>query len=208
VVTAAEPDEAGAATAAEPEAGRRLRADARRNRTRVLEAAEAVFASRGTTASTEEIARQAGVGIGTVFRHFPTKEALLEAIVVARLERLASEAGSLSEDEDAGAAFFSFFNRAVERSATKIALVDALADAGVDVERAAAKAGRELRQRLAVLLGRAQRAGAVRDDVEVEHVIALLAGASRAAEHAGWDREVQARTVAVMLDGLRPPDTR
>jgi AcrR family transcriptional regulator len=188
--------------------GKPLRADARRNRARVLEAAEAVFGSKGTSASTEEIAREAGVGIGTVFRHFPTKEALLEAIVVGRLRRLAEAADSLARAEDPGAAFFTFFTRAVDQSATKIALADALAEAGVDVERAASQVGRDLRRTLGVLLARAQRAGAVRADVGVADVIALLVGASRAAEHAGWDREVQARTVAIMLDGLRPPAAR
>lgn len=185
-------------------AGRALRADARRNRARVLEAAEAAFASKGTSVSTEEIARDAGVGIGTVFRHFPTKEALLEAVVVGRLERLAAEAASLATAEDPGSAFFSFFASAVDRSATKIALADALAAAGVDVERAAAEVGRELRRTMGVLLGRAQAVGAVREDATVADVIALLVGASRAAEHAGWDRGVQTRTVAIMLDGLRP----
>ena len=67
-----------------PRAAKPLRADARRNQARVLAAAEAVFAAKGTAASTEEIARQAGVGIGTVFRHFPTKQALLEAVLVGR----------------------------------------------------------------------------------------------------------------------------
>jgi AcrR family transcriptional regulator len=189
-------------------AGRVLRADARRNRARVLEAAEAAFASKGTSASTEEIARDAGVGIGTVFRHFPTKEALLEAVVVGRLERLAAEAASLATAEDPGSAFFSFFASAVDRSATKIALADALAAAGVDVERAAAEVGRELRRTMGVLLGRAQAVGAVREDATVADVIALLVGASRAAEHAGWDRGVQTRTVAIMLDGLRPAGGR
>jgi AcrR family transcriptional regulator len=189
-------------------AGRALRADARRNRARVLEAAEAAFASKGTSVSTEEIARDAGVGIGTVFRHFPTKEALLEAVVVGRLERLAAEAASLATAEDPGSAFFSFFASAVDRSATKIALADALAAAGVDVERAAAEVGRELRRTMGVLLGRAQAVGAVREDATVADVIALLVGASHAAEHAGWDRGVQMRTVAIMLDGLRPATGR
>jgi len=189
-------------------AGRALRADARRNRARVLEAAEAAFASKGPSVSTEEIARDAGVGIGTVFRHFPTKEALLEAVVVGRLERLAAEAASLATAEDPGSAFFSFFASAVDRSATKIALADALAAAGLDVERAAAEVGRELRRTMGVLLGRAQAVGAVREDATVADVIALLVGASRAAEHAGWDRGVQTRTVAIMLDGLRPATGR
>ncbi len=189
-------------------AGRALRADARRNRARVLEAAEAAFASKGTSVSTEEIARDAGVGIGTVFRHFPTKEALLEAVVVGRLERLAAEAASLATAEDPGSAFFSFFASTVDRSATKIALADALAAAGLDVERAVAEVGRELRRTMGVLLGRAQAVGAVREDATVADVIALLVGASRAAEHAGWDRGVQTRTVAIMLDGLRPAADR
>jgi AcrR family transcriptional regulator len=189
-------------------AGRALRADARRNRARVLEAAEAAVASKGTSVSTEEIARDAGVGIGTVFRHFPTKEALLEAVVVGRLERLAAEAASLATAEDPGSAFFSFFASAVDRSATKIALADALAAAGVDVERAAAEVGRELRRTMGVLLGRAQAVGAVREDATVADVIALLVGASHAAEHAGWDRGVQTRMVTIMLDGLRPASGR
>ncbi|MCP9976669.1 TetR/AcrR family transcriptional regulator [Actinomadura madurae] len=78
-----------------PPSGRPLRADAQRNRAKVLAAAEEVFAVQGTSASTEEVARKAGVGIGTVFRHFPTKESLLEAVLVALLERLAAEAEDL-----------------------------------------------------------------------------------------------------------------
>jgi AcrR family transcriptional regulator len=83
-----------------PSAAKPLRADARRNQARVLETAEAVFAAKGTAASTEEIARQAGVGIGTVFRHFPTKEALLEAVFVGRLRRLADEVDALAAAKD------------------------------------------------------------------------------------------------------------
>jgi AcrR family transcriptional regulator len=183
---------------------RPLRADARRNRARVLDAAEAVFAAKGTGASTEEVARRAGVGIGTVFRHFPTKEALLEAIVAARLRRHAEEADALAAAEDPGAALFGFLTRAVDQSATKLAFADALAAAGVDVERALAESGRDLRRSLGGLLERAQRAGAVRDDVGVDELIALLVGASRAARHAGQDPGVRARTVAVAFDGLRP----
>ena len=115
---------------------RPLRADARRNRARLLDVAEAVFAAKGTSASTEEIAREAGVGIGTVFRHFPTKEALLEAVFVGRLQRLADEAEAHLDADDPGAAFFAFFGSAVEQSATKTAFADALAQAGVDVQEA------------------------------------------------------------------------
>lgn len=194
-------DQRAAAGAARP-----LRADARRNRGRILEAAEAVFAAKGVAASTEEVARRAGVGIGTVFRHFPTKEALLEAVVDGHLRRLADEAVALAAADDPGAALAVFFGRAMERSPAKLALVDALAAAGVDVgRRAGSPAGRELHRALEALLARAQRAGAVRGDVGVADLVALLVGASRAAEHAGWDRGARARILAVVLDGLRRP---
>jgi AcrR family transcriptional regulator len=191
-----------------PDAGKPLRADARRNRALVLETAEAVFAAKGISASTEEIARRAGVGIGTIFRHFPTKEALLEAIIIGRLRRLADEANSLSATEDPGAALFAFFTHAVDQSATKIAFVDALAGAGVDVENAISQVGKDLHQAMDRLLTRAQQAGAVRDDVGVTELIALLAGASRAAEHAGWNDDITARTLAIVFDGLRHTGSR
>jgi AcrR family transcriptional regulator len=189
-------------------ADRPLRADARRNRTRILEVAEAVFAAKGTAASTEEVAREAGVGIGTVFRHFPTKEALLEAILLGRLHRLTEEASALSAAEDPGAAFFAFFTRVVDQAATKHAFADALAEAGVDIRHSAPQVGQELLGALDTLLTRAQRAGAVRDDVRVTELMALLVGTSRAVEHAGWDPDVQARTLCVVFDGLRPASSR
>ncbi|GAA0351601.1 TetR/AcrR family transcriptional regulator [Actinoallomurus spadix] len=183
--------------------GRPVRADALRNRARVLEAAEAVFAEHGTTASTEQVARRAGVGVGTVFRHFPTKEALLEAVFVARLDRLATEADALMSAEDPGAAFFGFFARVVDHAATKNALSAALAEAGVDVRASTAGTGRELRRALGALLGRAQEAGAVRSDVGLPEILTLLVGASQAAEHVGGDAGVRARALAVVFDGLR-----
>jgi AcrR family transcriptional regulator len=79
---------------------------------------EAVFAAKGTAASTEEIARLAGVGIGTVFRHLPTKEALLEAVLADRLRQLADEVDALASAEDPGVARVSLFTRAVDRAST------------------------------------------------------------------------------------------
>jgi len=179
------------------------RADARRNRARVLEAAESVFAAKGTSASTGEIARAAGVGIGTVFRHFPTKEALLEAIIIGRMQRLADEADAGASADDPGAAFFAFFQHMVEQAATKKTFSDALAVAGVDVQSVVAPVAKQLRRAIAALLTRAQEAGAVRPDIRVGEVIALFKGASHAAEFAGQDRALQARTLAVIFDGLR-----
>lgn len=188
---------------------RPLRADARRNRAAILEAADAVFAVKGPAAPSEEIARDAGVAVGTVFRHFPTKEALVEAVFVERLRRLAVEARALVAADDPGAAFFGFFRRWAELSATKHAFADALASSGVDVVAVAGKGAYpqvrdELLGAVEALLERAQRAGVVRSDIGVQEVNALLIGAARAAEHAGADDGVRARTLAVTLDGLRP----
>src|SRR5205814_7441463 len=110
-----------------------LRADARRNRCRILEAAESVFAGKGMGASTDEVASAAGVGIGTVFRHFPTKAALLEALLVSKLRRLVDEAEALCSSEDPRGALFAFFTRMLEQSSSKKAFADALAAAGIDV---------------------------------------------------------------------------
>jgi AcrR family transcriptional regulator len=183
---------------------RPLRADARRNRARVLAAADAVFASQGTSASTEEVARVAGVGVGTVFRHFPTKEALLEAVLVERLTGLVERARALAGADDPGAAFFGFLTHVVVESSAKLAYADAVAAAGVDVHQVAAPAGQALLEALGVLLGRAQQAGAVRGDVEAPEVYALLVGVSRAAEQSGWDARVRDRSLAIVFDGLRP----
>jgi AcrR family transcriptional regulator len=169
-----------------------------------LEAAEAVFAARGTAASTEEIARQAGVGIGTVFRHFPTKAALLEAILMDRVAKVGETARLLITCDDPGTALFDLFTSLVEQGAKKKMYVDALADAGLDSRIARSQAGQEAMQALGAVLARAQQAGAVREDIGVAELVALVVGMSRAAEHAGGDSAVRTLTLQVVFDGLRP----
>ncbi|NUO60480.1 MAG: TetR/AcrR family transcriptional regulator [Hamadaea sp.] len=180
-----------------------LRADARRNREKLLVAAEQVFAEQGVTASTEDVARAAGVGVGTVFRHFPTKEQLIEAVYHARLARLADLADQLAASADPGAAFAEFFTTTVEGAATKNALVDALARAGVTTD--SPEVGQWVRRALGVLLTRAQEADAVRPDVTLPDLLGLLVGTSRAVEHLSDDPAARVRVVRVVLDGLRPP---
>src|ERR1700728_3738805 len=109
---------------------RPLRADARRNRDRVLDAARAAFGAEGSDASLDEIARRAGVGAGTVYRHFPTKEALFEAVVIDRMGELIQEAQALLVDPDPGRAFASFVERLGREGALKRDLVEALANDG------------------------------------------------------------------------------
>jgi AcrR family transcriptional regulator len=177
------------------------RADARTNRGRILDVAEDVFGKGGESASTEEVARQAGVGIATVFRHFPTKAALLEAVLVRRFDRLREQAEALLEADDPGRAFFGFFSHLVADAATKIAIGDALMEAGGASDGEAGTASNGLRGAVAALLRKAQQAGAVRDDVELPEVYALLVATSRTAN---LDQEVRTRMLAIVFDGLAP----
>ncbi|MBB5784821.1 AcrR family transcriptional regulator [Nonomuraea jabiensis] len=177
-----------------------MRADARRNRARVLEAAEVVLARDGLSASMREIASLAGVGVGTIYRQFPAKEDLYQAIVVDRMARLAALADELATAPDAGEAFFEYFTMIVEDSTVKKVLVDALAAAGID-----AKAGTpDIRGAIETLLVRAQGAGAVRGDVGMAELLALLSATCLAAQHHGWDEDLRTRTLAIVFDGLRP----
>jgi AcrR family transcriptional regulator len=184
--------------------GRAQRVDARTNRGRILDVAEEVFGKGGESASTEEVARLAGVGIATVFRHFPTKAALLEAVLVRRFDRLREQAEALLNATDPGKAFLDFFSHLVADAATKIAIAEALLEAGGDSDGDAAQASNGLRRAVGALLQHAQQAGAIRDDVELPEVYALLVGTSRAVAHAYLDEEVTARVLAIVFDGLAP----
>jgi len=184
------------------------RADARSNRIRILEIAEEVFARGGESASTEEVARLAGVGIATVFRHFPTKQALLEAVLVGHLERLRDRAQALAGAGDPGRAFFDFFAYMVADATTKMAIAGALVADGGDTGGEPSRVSGELRVAVGVLLEHAQRAGAVRDDIELPELYALLMGASRAAAYARLDEGVRARSLAIVFDGLAPRPAR
>ncbi|QFG25854.1 TetR/AcrR family transcriptional regulator [Actinomadura sp. WMMB 499] len=193
-----------------PEPGRPLRADARRNRARVLEAARTVLARDGSSASLREIAREAGVGLATIYRQFPTKEDLFAAVVRDRIGALADEAAALiagSGGTAPGAAFFTFFTLIVEDSTHKKMLVDALTDAGVaeaDVKAGMADLAAEIKDSLATLLAGAQRSGDVRADVGMPEVLALLGAACLAAERGRWDAGTRDRALAVVFDGFRP----
>lgn len=181
---------------------KRVRADARRNRARLLAVADEVFASQGAGASTDDIARAAGVGIGTLFRHFPTKEALLAAVFEARLRYLADQARHLSATQDPGTAFATFFRQVIGEARTKLTLVDALALEGTDVSSHVGDAKQDLNAALGQLLACAQQADAVRSDVGLSDVVALIVGTSRAVHHVDSDRHAEARLVQVVLDGL------
>jgi AcrR family transcriptional regulator len=182
---------------------RPLRADARRNRDRVLEAARAAFAAGGLDASLDEIARRAGVGAGTVYRHFPTKEALFEAVVLERIEELIEEGRARADDPDPGRAFSSFVELLAREGALKRDLVETLSSDGIRLQFGESPIVDGLMEVLGDLLSRAQRASAVRRDIGVTDVMALLTGAAYAICHSHADDEQSRRLLAIMYDGLR-----
>jgi AcrR family transcriptional regulator len=177
---------------------RPLRADARRNRDKVLRAARDAFAASGYGVPLDEIAAMAGVGPGTVYRHFPSKEDLFEAVVAARLRDLIDTARGLADDPDPGQAFFGFLGRFRQEAAAKRDLPDAIAIPGALPE--------ELHAALDVLLRRAQEAGAVRADVTTQDLVALLKGLLQAINDrppGPVDEARAGRLVTVLIDGLR-----
>ncbi len=178
-----------------------LRADARRNRVRILAAAVEVFDEHGTSASTEEVARRAGVAVGTVFRHFPTKADLLAAIMKDLQDRLAARAETLAAEGDP-TALLTFFADVVEHAAGARTVVHLLAVGGTDVGVDQQVAG--FGKALDTLLTRARQEGAVRADVRLDEVIALLTAACHGALAAAWTPDLRHRTVTRLLDGLRP----
>lgn len=181
---------------------RPLRADAQRNRDRVLAVAKAAFAADGLAVPMPEIARRAGVGVGTIYRQFPTKEALFEAIVLEDMHAMLDRARALLAADDPGEAFFTFLTEAAEEGAENGALKEALPGTGIDFEAAKSTTTKEMYGVVGQLLERAQGSGQVRADVSIADVFALLAGVL-----AGIDRrqgkEPLHRLLAVVYDGLR-----
>ena len=198
-----------------PVTPRPLRADARRNRERVLAEATAAFAADGLSVPLDEIARRAGVGPGTLYRHFPAKEALWEAVLLGRLERLAEEAEALGRandpdadgpgDTDPGEALLGFIDRLVAEAAPKRDLADALSSAGADVSATLASTAARLRAAVGALLAAGQRSGTIRADIGVAELMAILSGILFALRGRSGDQPDPRRAVAVLRDGLRAP---
>jgi AcrR family transcriptional regulator len=172
---------------------RPLRADAERNRRRLLDAAESLFCERGLDVGVGEIAERAGVGRGTLFRNFPSKEHLIAAIVVERMNEAIVSGRELSTAPDPGDALFQFLHEIVGRQQMDRALFEAVADtflANPDISAAYT----ELIGVLEELVARAQDAGAVRGDVSALDIMMLTKGVCQAAmAFQGLDSEIAER---------------
>jgi AcrR family transcriptional regulator len=176
------------------------RADARRNYDKVLAAAREAFAEGGESTALEQIARRAGVGIGTLYRHFPTRQALLEALYVDEVEEVCRSAAQVDEDDDPWEALNAWFQRFIGYIATKQALAAELLNY-VDRDAPVFKASRAaLFEAGGPLLARAQEAGVVRSDVDIAEVIQMVIGIAKIP--AADPRQTE-HILRIALDGLR-----
>lgn len=180
---------------------RRLRADAARNRARLLEVAYDTFAAEGLSVPIDEIARRAGVGAGTVYRHFPTKEALFQAVIEDRMQRLVEDGHALLQSVGPGEALFAYLRSLVlQWGAADRGLVDALAGFGIDITTTAPASEGAFLALLDELLRAAQDAGTARPDVSVREVKTIMVGC-QAME--AYNSELAERVTDVVVDGLR-----
>lgn len=167
--------------------------------------AQQLFAHDGLGVSLDEIARRAGVGPGTVHRHFPSKEALYLAVAIDQLEHLVAEAEALAETDDPEAVF-TLLSRMIANGAENAVVKSALTAAEFDLRTAAPNVAADLTRHVGDLLHRAHQAGAVRRDVTAEELMALVAGAFAAIRHANAEtsRTRSAHLARIILDGIRP----
>jgi AcrR family transcriptional regulator len=184
-----------------PVGARKPRADAVRNRERVLAAAKAVFSAGGPDASLETVARTAGVGIGTLYRHFPTRQELFEAVYRREVQQLSDLAQDLLKEASATDALRHWLRANVEFVATKKGMVAALAlvvDGQSELTRSSFE---RLTAAVGALLDRAVAAGEIRRDVGPEDVVRTLVGMCYLQDRPGWQESVQ-RMVDIFVDGL------
>jgi AcrR family transcriptional regulator len=192
-----------------PPLARALRADARRNREAVLEAARPLFAEKGFETQMDEVARRAKVGVGTVYRHFPTKEDLFDALVIARFELLAArarEAVAEAKEGDSWEAFRKFIEFSAELQAADRALSEAMSSRSERMACAAEECG--LADEAGTLIKLAKRDGGLRKDLEVEDIPALTCSIGSVSMAAAEKPRMRwERLVAIWLDGARAPSS-
>src|ERR1700744_6303645 len=183
---------------------RKPRADAPRNRERVWEAAKSVFSAGGPEASLEAVARRAGVGIGTLYRHFPTREALFEAVYRREVEQLGELAEQLKGEASPVEALRQWLRSNVEFVATKKGMTAALALAAAPPSELTAFSFERLTKAIGALLDRAVAAGEIRADVGPEDLLAAIIAIFYLHAQPGWQSSV-VRLLDVFVDGLRLP---
>lgn len=178
------------------------RADSIRNRQRLLEAATEIFSAGGPQASLEAVARKAGVGIGTLYRHFPTRDDLFDAVYRHEVDILGDLAEELAREADPVEALRTWLRANVRLVATKRGMIEALQLAAHGSSELKAYTYQRIVGAVALLRGRAVEAGLIRDDVSPEEIVATLFGIYYAQSPDNW-QQTALRMVEIFVDGLR-----
>jgi AcrR family transcriptional regulator len=184
------------------EAVRRPRADAVRNRERVLEAAKAVFSAGGPEASLDAVAKRAGVGIGTLYRHFPTREAVVEAVYRREVDQLVDAVPQLLETLPPGEALHQWMHLFVNYIATKRLIAPSLGAAVGRTSTPHATPAELITRAISTLVKDAVRSGDVRKDIDPSDLLRALVGVSYGNPDAGWEASAR-RLIDILMDGLR-----
>jgi AcrR family transcriptional regulator len=179
------------------------RADARRNRERVLEVARKLFEEKGPDVEIDEVARRAGVGVGTLYRQFPNKQALIQGVLFSHVEPLAAAGLAKADAADPGNAFFAHLEFLADAFLAKENVHLAIARAGLGEESHTPQQDAMARS-LEALLARAQNAGAVRRDVSASELVLLIRSTLFPPQHASVPQAVRRRLFDVVVQGLKP----
>ena len=183
---------------------RKPRADKQRNRERLIETARAAFAEVGVDVSLEEIARRAGVGIGTLYRHFPTRDAVVEAVYRREVEQLADAATHLLATLPPAEALRRWMRLSVEYIATKKVIASALGAVAGGAPALVASSGARITDALFLLVNRAIESGDIRPDVAADDLLRALVGFTYGNTDPDWQASAL-RLIDILMDGLRPP---
>lgn len=181
---------------------RKPRADSARNRQLLMDAAKAGFAEVGLNVSLEEIARRAGVGIGTLYRHFPSREAVVEAVYRREVEHLAEAVPQLLETSPAGEALHKWMHLFVDYIATKRLIAPSLGAAAGRTSTLYATSAELITRAISTLVKRAVASGDVRKDIDPPDLLRALVGVSYGNPDAGWEASAR-RLIDILMDGLR-----
>jgi AcrR family transcriptional regulator len=181
---------------------RKPRADSARNRQLLIDAAKAGFSEVGLNVSLEEIARRADVGIGTLYRHFPSREAVVEAVYRREVEQLAEAVPQLLETSPAGEALHKWMHLFVDYIATKRLIAPSLGAAAARAPTLYATSTELITRAISTLVKRAVASGDVRKDIDPSDLLRALVGVSYGNPDAGWEASAR-RLVDILMDGLR-----
>lgn len=182
---------------------RKPRTDALRNRERILEVAKAAFTRRGANASLEEIAKQAGVGTGTLYRHFPTRDELIEGVYRNEVEKLAAAAGRFAETMSPIEALRAWMLLLIDYIAAKHIIAPALNTIAGGVSRLHEGSRDLIQGAIDGLVKRAKRSGDLRRDLDAHDLLRALIGVSHVGAGADWQQSAR-RLVDILIAGSRP----